>query len=151
MILFNDDYPYKIKLLGYSVIGAMNGTTKTYLYLKSHENIYTLFHESDVFSNTLTLKKGYDINTIKSSYMLGEFDEFLEFKKIKPNEILYDETISKSSQIMLIMKFSDSDSILLSKSIAIDLENNKLLVLSEKASPIIPSELLSKLHTERIK
>lgn len=151
MNLFDDNYPYKIKLLGYSASGLSNGMTRTSLYLKSHENIYTLLHMSSVFNEIITIKKGYDIKEIKGSYIIGDFDEELNFEKIKVSKILGNEKISKSAQIIILTRFSKSDTILLSNSIALDLEKNKLFILSEKASPINSDILIAKLHDNRIK
>lgn len=132
MNIFDENYKYKIKLIGYIVIENNEKITKL-VYLRTHEKVQTIREE--YFKNTnnynLVIEKGYnliDINKAKKFVLYN--DKPIEFNTINVKDI----DVKKYGALTTLLingVFGENATIYESKYIMVSPIQNKLLILEE--------------------
>lgn len=149
MRIFNDDYQYKIKLIGYALQMKSYEYLKINLYLKSHGEIYNICYINNVnkSSNYLIITSNYDEVEIFQSEHSGISDE--EIHPIKTVVNLDEMKKQKIYNIDVIKKLHYKDAeIIATKYFSLDLNNKKLVVYPEEFEQVPSNILLRKLIRE---
>lgn len=144
MEIFNENYTYKLKLIGYALHLKKDEYVKVNLYILSHGNIYNISYINTICDNFLICSTGYDEVEIFKSDFFGVSDDILELKRINVNkDELEENNILNASTI--IQFFEKNTDIITTKYFSVDLNSKKLIIYPEQFEKVPSDVLLRKL------
>lgn len=132
MEIFNKDYPYRLKLLGFTISSLDDVTIEKNIYIESHGNLYILsnIRGDNSKNNKLLLKNSYSLEDLQNLNCYGIYiDKFLDLKNVKIEEITKKEF--RLSKELVKMFFKKSSSVLISDPLIISKEEQILLIIGD--------------------
>lgn len=148
MYIFDEDYPYKLKLLGYSLQQKKDEYVKANIYIKSHGLIYTISYILTVSNNQfLTCEQGYDEIELFQAQFFGVCDENITPIRVNVNHIDLTEKNIPNAYI-LIKLLEENAEIIATNYFAIEFKTKSLILYPEKFEQAPSTVLLRKLIRE---
>lgn len=145
MEIFDKDYPYKLKLLGYSLQQKENEYIKANMYIKTHETIHTISYVHTVTDKHYLIDtKGYDDVEIFQAQFFGVCNENLNLVRVN---VTPDDLLRKNiPNAHVIIKLLDEDAeIIATDYFSMDINAEKLVLYPEKFEQVPSTILLRKL------
>lgn len=129
MTIFESDYLYKIKLLGYTVKTIENNCALTHIYFKSHEIIYEIEYNQNL--DILNISTNPNIDNIPNCDIVSTYKEkFITVKHCTLKEL---EQFNFNRLVMNIVEymFADSIKVIACPAFILDFDVNKMLINPE--------------------
>lgn len=146
MHIFNEDYPYKLKLLGFSLQEKEKEYIKANMYMKTHGQIYTISYiVTTLNKHFLTCTLNYDDVEIFQAQYFGVCNENLSLARVT---VEHTDLIRKNipNAHILIKLLEEGANIIATDYFAIDISSDTLILYPEKFEKASMSDLLRKLN-----
>lgn len=132
MNIFEKDYPYRLKLLGFTIKSIDDETLEKSIYIESHGILYIIRNRrgNNSKNNKLFVENSYSLEDLNNVTCYGIYeDKFLDIKNVKIEEITANQF--KLRKELIKMFFKKSVFALVSNPVIISEEEQSLLIIGD--------------------